>query len=278
MIVSLLVPLQVLALAAPAPRSDSALVQATRYEYSTESKSEGPAPMQMSGDYAVTYTDRNSRIDVLKTTGPQAPGKQSAGSFTLNTDQHVYSVDPEKREYSEVSPENLKAQTGELMKTMKGMQLKFSDFKFDVTDLGDGEPLLGHPTTRQKIKQRMTVTAVIVGDTVAITVESTQETWKAKDLRGAIDPTIAADTSLSSPFGDIIPQADIDKLKAAMEKVPKGLPLKSVTHTTSYLGPMEINVTMNMVVTKIERVSVPVSLFELPSGYKLVDLPRIKPQ
>lgn len=278
MIVSLLVPLQLLALAAPVSHSDSALVQATRYEYSTETKSEGPVAVQISGLYAVTYTDRKSRMDVLKATGPQTPGKQTAGSFTLKTDQHVYSVDPEKHEYSEMSPENLKAQAGDLMKAMKGMQFKFSDFKFDVSDLGDGATLLGHPTRRQKIKQRMTVTAVMMGDTVAISIESTQETWKAKDLRGAIDPTIADDTSFSTPFGDIIPQADVDKLKAEMAKAPKGLPLKSVTETTTYFGPMEINATVNMVVTKIEKVNVPASLFELPKGYKLVDLPPIRPR
>jgi hypothetical protein len=63
-----------------------------------------------------------------------------------------------------------------------------------------------------------------------------------------------------------------------MAKMPKGLPLKSASHTTSYFGPMDVTLTMNTQVTKIEKVSVPASLFELPKGYKLVDLPTLKPR
>jgi hypothetical protein len=278
MIVSLLVPLQVLALAAPAHRSDSALIQATRYEYSTESKSEGPTAANTSGRYVATFTDRHFRVDVLESTGPDTPGKPSAGSFMLSRDRQVYSIDTVKHEYYEFSPEKLKQQMGEMMKAVPGMQMKFSGFKFDVTDLGDGENILDHPTRRWKIRQLMNVTTIMMGDTISISMETTQETWSAKDMFGPGNPMTSVDSGAVSVFGDLIPAAELAGLRASMAKMPKGLPLKSASHTTSYFGPMDVTLTMNTQVTKIEKVRVPASLFELPKGYKLVDLPTLKPR
>ena len=276
MIVSLLVSLQILALAAPAPRSDSALVQATRYEYSTESKTEGPTAGTTSGRYVATFTDKHFRVDVLESTGPDTPGKPAAGSFMLASDRQVYSIDTVKHEYYEFSPEKLKQQMSDMMKAVPGMQMKFSGFKFDVTDLGDGENILGHPTRKWKIRQLMNVTTIMMGDTISISMETTQETWSAKDFFGPGNPMTSADSGAVSMFGDMIPADELAGLRASMAKMPKGIPLKSASHTTSYFGPVDVTLTMNTQVTKIEKVSVSSSIFDLPKGYKQVELPGFK--
>lgn len=276
MIVSLLVSLQLVALATPAQRVESVPISATRYEYSTESKSEGPTAVNSSGRYVATYTDKHFRVDVLESTGADTPGKPAAGSFMLSRDRHVYSIDTVKHEYYEFSPEKLKQQMGEMMKAVPGMQMKFSGFKFDVTDLGDGENILGHPTRKWKIRQLMNVTTIMMGDTISISMETTQETWSAKDIFGPGNPMTSADSGAVSMFGDMIPSAELAALRASMAKMPTGIPLKSTSHTTSYFGPMDVTLTMSTQVTKIEKVTVSSSIFDLPEGYKQVDLPGFK--
>jgi hypothetical protein len=118
----------------------------------------------------------------------------------------------------------------------------------------------------------------MMGDTISISMETTQETWSAKDFFGPGNPMTSADSGPVSTFGDMIPAAELAGLRASMAKMPKGVPLKSETHTTSYFGPVDMTLTMNTWVTKIEKVSVSSSIFDLPTGYKQVELPGFKSQ
>jgi hypothetical protein len=274
MIASLL--LQVIATSVSSPPIPSPVVpvKATRYEFSTESKSQGPVAMNMSGRYLATYVTDQLRIDVLSQTGANSAVGPSAGSYMLVGKGHFFSVDTAKHEYSELSSKKVKAQMTEMLKAIPGVQLEFSDFKVDVKDLGDGPAILGHATRRWRVSQVVNVSVIMMGDTVTVSSETVQETSHAKDLFGPSNPMVKLD-SASTQFNDIMPPEHIAKLKAAYAQLPKGIPLKLTSRSTSYFGETDFSITSTTDVTKIYPVTVISSQFTVPKDYKLVDFPGL---
>jgi hypothetical protein len=274
MIASLL--LQVIATSVSSPPIPSPVVpvKATRYEFSTESKSQGPVAMNMSGRYLATYVTDQLRIDVLSQTGANSAVGPSAGSYMLVGKGHFFSVDTAKHEYSELSSKKVKAQMTEMLKAIPGVQLEFSDFKVDVKDLGDGPAILGHATRRWRVSQVVNVSVIMMGDTVTVSSETVQETSYAKDLFGPSNPMVKLD-SASTQFNDIMPAEHIAKLKAAYAQLPKGIPLKLTSRSTSYFGETDFSITSTTDVTKIYPVTVISSQFTVPKDYKLVDFPGL---
>jgi hypothetical protein len=274
MIVTLLLQVIATSVSSPGAPSPAASIKATRYEFSTESKSQGPVAMNTSGRYLATYVKDQLRIDVLSQTGPNSGLGPSAGSYMLVGNEHFFLVDTAKHEYSELSGKNVKAQMTEVLKAIPGVQFKFSDFKVDVKDLGDGQKILGHSTRRWRVSQVMNVSVIMMGDTVTVSSETVQETSHAKDLFGPSNPMVRLD-SASTQFNDIMPAEHIAKLKAAYAQLPKGIPLKLTSRTTSYFGENDFGITSTTEVTKIYPVTVISSQFAVPKDYKLVDLPGL---
>lgn len=272
MIASLLLQVIATSVSSPPVPSPAVPVKATRYEFSTDSKSQGPVAMNMSSRYVATYVKDQLRIDVLSETGPNSTPGPAAGSYMLVGNGHFLSVDTAKHEYSELRGEKMKAQMTEMLKAIPGVQLKFSDFKVDVKDLGDGQEILGHPTRRWRVSQLVNVSVIMMGDTVTVSSETVQETSHAKDLFGPSNPMVRLD-SASTQFNDIIPAEHIAKLKAAYARLPKGIPLKLTSRSTSYFGDTDFSMTSTTDVTKIYPVKVISSQFAVPKDYKLVELP-----
>jgi hypothetical protein len=230
--------------------------------------------MNMSGRYLATYVTDQLRIDVLSQTGANSAVGPSAGSYMLVGKGHFFSVDTAKHEYSELSSKKVKAQMTEMLKAIPGVQLEFSDFKVDVKDLGDGPAILGHATRRWRVSQVVNVSVIMMGDTVTVSSETVQETSHAKDLFGPSNPMVKLD-SASTQFNDIMPAEHIAKLKAAYAQLPKGIPLKLTSRSTSYFGETDFSITSTTDVTKIYPVTVISSQFTVPKDYKLVDFPGL---
>ena len=274
MIASLLLQVIATSVASPPVPSPAVPVKATRYEFSTESKSEGPVAVNMSGRYMATYVKDQMRIDVLSQTGSNAALGPGAGSYMLIGKGRFFSVDTVKHEYSELSGKKVKAQMTEMLKAIPGVQLKFSDLKVDVKDLGDGQTILGHPTRRWRISQVVNVSVIMMGDTMTVSSETVQETSYAKDLFAPSNPMVRLD-SASTQFDDIMPAEHIKKLRAAYAQLPKGIPLKLTSRSTSYFGDTDSSFTSTTEVSKIYPVTVVSSQFAVPKDYKLVDLPGL---
>jgi hypothetical protein len=271
MIASLLLQVIATSVSSPGAPSPAAPVKATRYEYSTEAKSGGAVAMNVSGRYMATYVNDQMRIDVLSLISSKPSGGLAAGSDLLVGHGHLFTVDSAKHEYSELSGEKVKNQMADMLKALPGVELKFSDYKVDAKDLGDGQNILGHPTRRWRMHQIVNVSVIMMGDTLTMSVETTQETSHAKDLFGPGNPTVNTDSAGSTQFIDILPAEQLAKLKAAYAAMPKGILLKSTSRTTSYFGENDFSIVSSSDVSKIYPVTVSSSIFEVPKGYKLVE-------
>ena len=219
------------------------------------------------------------RTEVLEVSGampgaPASPMRGGPGSYTVILGGgRVFGVDTVKREYFDVSVRDMFSSGSDMMKALQGMNVKISDEKFDAKDLGDGGAILGHPTRRWRLHQSMTMSTQM-GDTMAITSEMTTETYYARDLeRMASSPL---DSTLLNTMTGAMPMSDLKKIGAAYSKLPKTLPLKSIQNGLMLLGPMEVTMTMTAEVTKIQKGRFSESLFRVPKGYKLVEMPFFK--
>ena len=214
-------------------------------------------------------------MDVLEKTGPTSPAMLLA-SYTIvrGGEKKMFAVDTVRHEYYEFDPVKLAAGARQMM---NGMQLKFSDFKIKVEDLGDGETYLGHPTRRWRIRNAIAMSATVGNDTVSFAMEMTSDKSYAKDLPFLMDPEAGSDSILIVQFRDLIPIADASKVGAEMSRLPKTVQMKSISRMITHMGPMDMTTTSMTTVTKIETVKVAPSFFEVPEEYKLVEMPNLIP-
>ena len=207
-----------------------------------------------------------------------------AGTYrlTLYEGTRVISVDTVKREYSEMDFRKMDNLFSEMTKMLSSMDMKMSGMKAEATDLGDGGIILGHPTSHWKVHQTMTTSMAAQGDTMALSTDMFIDTWFANDIArlapkgpmnsGELEPDSLALRMAHGIFGE-----DMEKSLEAYKKMPKTLPLKTVTSGSVEMGPMDVIMTTTLEVTKFERGKFDAALFQVPKGYKLVDFPGLKP-
>ena len=254
----------------------AATVPAIEIESTSKSESEMMPTVQASRSIT-TMSGRNVRLEQVEGDRPGIPGS-GPGTYMLmlGDNRKLYSVDPAKKEYYEFDIAKMQSQIGAMMKAMPGMQMKFSDLEYKVEDLGDGEPILGHPTRRFKISNEMTMNAAVGGDSMAITMSTTSDTYYAKDLEiDGPEMMSIGDTTVLSQFGDMIPAAYSKRVREESKKLPKLVSLKSVANVVSSFGPMDMTMTMTNLVSRVTKKQVPAATFEVPAGYKKIDMPEL---
>jgi hypothetical protein len=263
-----------LAFAAPAPNAAGVPLSlpATRYEFVMEgSMSNGTGGFKST--MRMTYAGDKYRMDVLERTGLPTPGLTGAGTFTIVADKHIYMVDTARKEFSELDLAKMQGQMAALMKSVPGMSLKFSQLKSDAEDLGEGEAVLGHPTHHWRVTQTISMNAVVQSDTMSMSTETVSDRFFATDIQLPQPPMLNTDSASFFQFGDLVPAADMARMRATIAKLPRSVELKSASKVTTYFGPMDFSVNTTSRVTKIEKVEVDPSIFELPHGYKKVEMP-----
>jgi len=253
-----------------------ATIPAIRIEETTTSETIGAAPAQGAMARSVTVIGgKNFRMEELERTGPQSPlNKTGTVMLMQGASRKMFTLDPAKKEYWEIDLTKMQSQLSAMLKSMPGLEMKFSDLKSDVKDLGDGDAVLGHPTRHYRMTTTMTMNALMLTDTMSVSMESSSETWFAKDLPTE-DYTMAADTSMLTQFRDLIPGLSAGKLREQLTKLPKLVPLKSVSTTSSYFGPIDMVIKVTQLATRVEKTRVPASTFEIPKDYKKVGMPNI---
>ena len=284
MITSLLVPLQVVMLAAssatPAITSGVTPITATRYEYSTQSQSGGGAPKTVSRMVNTIAGEKFFRTEVVESEVPPGFGMYEAGSYMVSEDggRHMYSVNTAKNEFFEVDTKQLlKSSTGMLDALNNGglgAKMSMSGFKIDVTDLGPGEVILGRPTQHWHTRQTMNMTMVMGKDSIVISTETTTDAFYGKDTpHFSTVPQAAKDTAPVDPYGMFGTPEEVAKARAAMKRLPSGMPLRSVAVTIGGFGAMQMKSTNTTEITKIETVQVEPDFFQVPRGFAKVDMP-----
>ncbi len=224
------------------------------------------------------------RVEILdrKGTGASVDAMNAAagapGSYTITLDNGrvMYGVNPAKREYYTTTLEEMGNSISQMSRMLGGAQVKFSGMKVKIDSLGAGQVVLGHQTTHWKIQQTMTMSIAMQGDTLAMTSETTADSFFATDIahppapKGSMAP--AVDNQILA-FSLEMLGADSVRTVAQLARLPKTLLLKSVQQTAMMTGMMDIVSTTTRVVTRLQKQRPNESLFLVPKDYKLVAAP-----
>ena len=224
------------------------------YEYSVSSDRGKPS----SG--SANVLGEKSRIEM----------SQPKGEYLVLKPGHLFSVHPDKREYSDSPPEALSDVIGiALRATRMIVRFELSDVEVTPQDLGDGGMVAGHPTRHYRLLQRFSVTVhpLIVGGSAEPLErnEVTTDYWVATDLKLPVNPLV--ELIASAPAA--IAQQDRDfarRTEIARRSLFSGTPLKiEVTTRKKSERPSRA---VHFEITTITRTALSDSLFEIPAGYR----------
>lgn len=201
------------------------------------------------------------RVDFKESANPIV----EAGSYMLTRDggRTLILVNPEEKAYGEMSLDALLGSIGAVMGGM-GPLLKIEISNPKVETLLDeaGPTMLGQPTRHLKFRSTYQMKVKVFGMGKANDVLTEEEYW-------------VTDSLLDKSFGMWLRtgkaktgNADLDRLIATQTEKLKGVPLKSVTVSTTTQGGKSQKTVSTMEVTALDSFTkAPVS-FEIPTGYE----------
>lgn len=200
--------------------------------------------------------DRTSTVTTYLSTGAVKRSSSDGSDTILRLDENrMVIVDNNKKTYSELTFQQLQAMLDEAgaagenvpPEAMAAMQKMMGGATTDVrvVKAGAGEPIAGYPTEKYQLTGFMTM-----------------DIWAAPDLK--VPPQYYDAIKLRMPRN---PMFDMGKVFDEMKKIG-GFPLKQVT-TMKMMG-MENKTTM--VVTSVDKGPIAKTTFDVPAGYKKVDM------
>lgn len=180
-------------------------------------------------------------------------------------------LDAKNNQYMSVRPGDMMAEA----RQMGMVNMEFSDTDAKVENLGSGPRILGHPTARYRVGTRLTMTISGMGQSESVKINSTTDYYFPTDIKSAINPfsTITGTDMIGMLGGSNKEFAD--KLKAAETKLPKAPPLRTATTATIITGGVTRVTKSNTEVTSVRWVNADPSVFEIPAGYKAVEVPSM---
>jgi hypothetical protein len=228
-----------------------------RYEFTTSSHA-GEA----SRGKAYVLGD-TSRIEMPK----------SDGEFIVTQPGHLFSVHPDKREYSDSPPEALADVIGTALRaTRLIVRFELSDVEVVAQDLGDGGVVAGEATRHYRLVQRFSVTVhpLIVGSTSEPPEKNEVVTdyWVGNNVRLPRNPLVDLLSTAPSAVA-LQDEAFVRRTAAVRDSLFTGMPLK-VQVTTRKNGE-HAELAERFEVTSITRAPVSHALFEIPAGYRRTD-------
>jgi len=221
------------------------------------------------------FADGNARIDYQQPGGPDArsPGSGLFGPGTYiivkGAERTSYFINPAKREYMEFNSDSMSALSEKMQASLGGLaKTEWSDVSASGEVAGPGEPIEGYATIKYHVVDNATMTVTIMGRRSQSITRSTTDIWIAPKLSVAMNPM---GPSLAGGRGGAT-SVHTEALTAAYAKLPKGAPLKAVTHRESVDEGKTTISEMTMTIAHITTGAISASVFELPAGYTKNDL------
>ncbi len=273
-----------LAVATPVDSVRAPQLTATRYEFSTMSTMQGPdgSPVNATGRIRATRSGTMLRYEVLTTPALlKMQGMDStitipvSNAYTLlSADNRMYVVDTLEREFYETDMNALKNGLADAMIGLETVDFKVSDTKFDVQEMGPGEKVNNHPTTRWHSTGTFTIQMAVAGDSAAITLEEASDYYYATDFTMPIIRMLQPDSAaVAGPFAAILGNDYAKMLLDGFAKLPRATPIKTVTRMSMLMGIMDMVTTNTVELASVGSVQVPASWFEIPEGFNKVEMP-----
>jgi len=229
-----------------------------------------------------TYAGDHAKIEILEASSAAGGSEMFGGKGTYFIMKggagEMYLVDPGKKQYMKWDIANMFAGMSKMMNAAGGMvKMQMTDIKIDAHDLGPGETIQGYPTHHARMTQNYTMTVSVFGRSSKTTTATTTDYYFASSLKIA-NPFVSNGQRMAMASTDIFNNPDYKtQMAAAQARIPKeGVPLKTVTTTVSTDGKGKQETTIStMEMLNFKASKIPSSAFEIPSDYKLVEMPSM---
>lgn len=204
---------------------------------------------------------QNGKVDFVGNANPMMP----SGSYMITRDggKTLTMVDPARKVYSKFSVQAMLDATGGMMQSMKTlMKMSFESPKTEKLLDEDGGLVAGLPTRHYKFRTTYIVNTEYMGARRRSVTTIEEEIWATTK---ALDPAMGLWLKKDpAKTGD----AELDSLIAAEMNKVAGFPLKRITVTTTEADGMRQIFRNEMEVTRLTVRPVPLSVFQIPVGYK----------
>ncbi len=227
--------------------------------------------------HAVGSADKVRMDLTMKGAGAQVSPLAADGTMSMilsDSGKTVTYLDTKGSRYIRMRPADMFAQSQQM-----GVKMNLSNTKATVDSLGAGPAILGHPTSHYRIGTGMTMNIDAMGQQQTVSISTTSDYYFATDIKGSVNPfasfsgadMASALTGSSKDFAE--------KMKAAQAKLPKATPLKATSSATMTIAGMPPHVTnTDAIVTGIKWVTADPKAFEVPAGYKALDMSSLNVQ
>ncbi len=227
--------------------------------------------------HAVGSSDKVRMDLTMKGQGAQVTPLAQDGTMSMilsDSGKTVTYLDVKGSRYIRMRPADMLAQSQQM-----GVKMEMSNTTATVDSLGPGPAVLGHPTTHYRIGTGMTMNINAMGQQQTVTIATKSDYYFAMDIKGAVNPfsSFSGADMASALTGSNKEFAE--KMRAAQAKLPKATPLKATSSATMTVSGMPPRVTTtDALVTGIQWVNADPKVFEVPAGYKPLDMTGLNTQ
>lgn len=225
--------------------------------------------VQMAGDRA--------RIDFSEVKGP-SPAMGKDGYILMHDGGAVmYMVDTKEKQYMKIDAKAVGGMMSSLSSMTGGlMKIEVTNPSMSVRKLGAGESIIGYATEKWEIKQAYTMSMKTFGFGTTTTEESTATLWMAPQMKSS---------EMMNPFMDMAKNVGTmfegnkeweQVVMGPSRELPEAAVLKMESHSKSTPDKGKPQYTIStMEVTNWTKGDVNASVFELPAGFKAIEMPNM---
>lgn len=206
-----------------------------------------------------------AKIVFLDVTGGGTPFARKGGyMITKNGGKDLYLIDPEEKTYAKWSVEGMLGMVGSLVNGLGPLlKIEFGEPKVEKKLDEDGGEIAGYPTHHVQYRTSYSMKVKVIGISSSSNVVSDEDYWfasKWSDLGMRVWLRAEPPRTGNEAF---------DKLVAAAREKVEGIPLKTVTVTTTTQskGNRQTVTRTSTEVTELKTMTVPDSTFDIPAGY-----------
>ena len=259
-----------LTLAAAAPR-----VFTPGYTYRMRISGQVTEPNGKTKDYVAMsgramVTSKGGRLDIEEASKEHG-AMADKGGYILYDPTSMMIVSPKDKQILKFTFDDLEKGMSALAANVPGMRIAITDVAVGFEKLGPGEPLLGMSTTKYRVTSDYKIAMKVAFMNRNSTEHIVQDYWMADQKSGFANPF--ARMGSMRPVGGGAFAELMSKTAEATEKMGKGIPVKTLTTTTSTndKGEKTTNVA-TMEVTELKAGDVDDTMLLPPADYQVMDM------
>jgi hypothetical protein len=211
-------------------------------------------------------SEKGGRLDIDEASKERG-ALADKGGYLLYDPTSMMIVSPTDKQILKFSFDDLEHGMSSLAANVPGMRITVSDVVVSLEKLGPGEPMLGMSTTRYRLTQDYEIALVDRSSTEHVV----EDLWIADEKKGFANP-FARMGEMRVGAGNAFREL-VTKTAEAEREMGRGIPLKTVTSTTSMLSRNEVTQSVStMEVTDLEASNVDDALLTAPVDYQVMDV------